>query len=216
MNRLKLKAQIRKKVDRDGKIPAVVYGAKIKNYSIEVFEKDFFDIYKEAGESSLIDLVISNGGKSESPTVLIHELERDPVSGKLLHIDFLAVNMDKPVKVEVHLNYIGESKAIMEEGGILVQSLTSIEIESLPGDLPKTLEIDISRLTKIGASLKVSDLEIKHNLKVLTDQDQIVASIVKPRITDESASEVEKEEGEEEKEGEAQEDKKEDSTDEEN
>ena len=196
MDRPILKASIREKIDRDGKIPAVVYGSGVKNSSIEVDTKDFLNVYEEAGDSSLVDLEITRGKKKEVSTVLIHDLERDGVSDEIEHIDFLSVDMKKSVKTEVRLDFVGDSPAVAE-GGVLVQNTSSVEVEALPGDLPKLIEVDVSVLAEIGSSLKVSDIKMPDGVTLLSDVGQTIASVVEPRISDESEAEVEAPEDEE-------------------
>jgi large subunit ribosomal protein L25 len=196
MDRPILKASARTKIDRGGKIPAVIYGSGVKNSSIEVDRKEFLKVYEEAGDSSLVDLNLSLGKKKESSTVLIHELQRDAVSDQIDHIDFLAVNMKKSVRTEVRLDFVGDSPAVAE-GGVLVKNMSNVEVEALPGDLPKSIEVDIEVLLEIGSSLKVSDIKMPDGVTLLSLLEQRVVSVVEPRISDESEAEVEAPEDEE-------------------
>ena len=199
MKRITLNAKERKGINRDGKIPAVIYGAKVKNTPLEVSYGDFEKVYREAGENSLVDLDM---GQDKPVTVLIHEVQADAVTDKFMHVDFLAVRMDKKIKAEIPIELTGVAPAVHEQGGVLVHSIDSLEVESLPGDLPKVFEIDLSRLKEIGDFIHVSDIEVPENVEILSDKEQILVSVVESRIQEEEEITPTKEEGEGEAEGE--------------
>lgn len=188
MKRYQLKAKIRKDKVGDSLIPAVVYGAGMKNVVLAIDAKDFNKLYQEAGESSLIDLDINK----KPVAVLIHEVQRDSVSDKIIHIDFLGVNMKKKIKTEIPIVFIGDAPAVSEHGGIFNKSLDSLEVESLPGDLPHEIEVDISSLKEIGNHIMVKDIKI--DVDVLNDKEQIIASVVEQKIKAEEEKPKEDEE----------------------
>lgn len=190
MKRFKLKTKIRKGKQGDNEIPAVVYGGGMKNVVLAVDEKGFNKLYEQAGESSLIDLDINK----KSVTVLIHEVQRDPVSDEIIHIDFLGVNMKKKIKAEIPIVFIGDAPAVSEHGGIFNKSLDSLEIESLPGDLPHEIKVDISLLKEIGDNIRVKD--IKLGVDILNDKEQVIASVVEQKIKEEEKKEEEDEDEE--------------------
>lgn len=186
---LKLKAKIRnltgkkvKQIRKGSLIPAVFYGFKVKNQNLEINYKEFMDIYKKAGESTLIDLAINS--KKPMP-VLIHDIQTHPVSDKILHIDFLRVNLKQPIKAQVVLEFINESPAVKELDGILVRSMTELEVEALPLDLPHEIKVDISKLKTFDDIIKIADLEISEKVNILTDKDIVVATVSPPRTQEE-------------------------------
>lgn len=181
---LELEAQIReitgkkvKKLRKTGIIPAVLYGHNIKSTPLAVDTKEFSKIFKQAGETSLLQLTI--GGKKHN--VLIHDSARDPLSGEILHVDFFEVRMDEKLKTKVPLVFVGESAAAKFEGGILVKALQEVEAEALPQDLPKEIEVDISGLKVFEDKIHVKDLKIASSVKILADPEDMVVSVVPPR-----------------------------------
>lgn len=171
---------------KQGKIPAVVYGSGLKEtVSIAVPAIQFEKISKEAGESSLVELSID--GKLVQ--ALIHEIDRDPVSYKPIHIDFLSVDMNKPVQVGVPIEFVGESPAV-KAGGILVKVLHEIEIEGLPADLPSHIEVDISALVDVDSNIQVSDLKAPKGITFVLDGEDVVASIAEAKEEVESSTPV--------------------------
>lgn len=184
---LVLKAQPRNNVKAlvlrgQEKLPAVLYGRSIKNQNLAVSQRDFQKIYKEAGSSSLVNLIID----SEPPRrVLIHEVQADPISGKFIHADFYQVKMTEKIKAEVSLVFVGASRAVKEKGGVLVKNITELEVEALPEDLPHELIVDISSLKTFEDAVKISDLKLPKGVEVLAEKEEIVAMVSPPRSEEE-------------------------------
>ena len=186
-----LKAKIReitgKKVDQLRKediIPAVMYGTKIASQNLLVNYLDFKRVYDKAGESALIEL--ETDGKKIN--VLVHDIQLDPMSGKFTHIDFFQVNMKEEVETEIPLEFIGESPAVKELGGVLVKSLDEISVKCLPADLPEKYEIDISKLATFDDVIAVKDLQVSDKIEILVDGETIIASVQEPRTQEELES----------------------------
>jgi large subunit ribosomal protein L25 len=205
-----------KKLRESGKIPAVVYGAQEKGVLLEVPERDFEKVFKQAGESTLIKLEVDGNVKN----VLIHDVSYDPIKDKPRHVDFLEVRMDKPIKARVQLSFEGESPAV-KLGGILVKVLHEIEVEALPADLPHEIKVDISKLENLESKLTVSELDLPKGVKVHAEGDEVLALIETPKTEEELKAEeteagagiesievVGKKEKEEEVEGESAEEEK--------
>ncbi len=206
-----IKAQKRNedvKVDalrKAGEIPAVFYGAGKKSTSITLSTVEFKKIWREAGESSAISVKTPEG----SVDVLIHEVQVDPVTDEPIHVDFLAIDMKKKIRVSVPLIFEGVSNAVKSGIGNLVKVLHEIEIEALPADLPHDLIVDISSLEGLENQVFVSDIKLPAGVVVITNPTEVVASIVaqveeKEEVVapvDLSAIEVEKK-GKKEEEGE--------------
>jgi len=205
MEELNLKSTIRKekgrkvkKLRRKSFIPAVIYGHKTKNQLLKIAYKDFEDVYKKAKENTLINLLIEDNSKRK---VIIHNLQVDPVDNKFLHIDFYQVKMDEKISTEVPLNFIGESEAVKNEGGVLVKNMDTIEIESLPQSIPQEIKVNISRIKKLEEAIHVKDLDVPKNVKLLVHEDEVVAIVLKPRTKKELKDEEKVEEKVEEVEG---------------
>jgi len=165
-----------------GQIPAIVYGHGLKNQNLTVAAVEFNKIFKEAGESSLIDLKIDD---KKSIQVLIHDLQYAPVKHTIRHIDFYQVNVAEKITAEVKLKFIGESSAVKEQGGVLVTPLTKVKIECLPKDLIHELEVDTSSLKTFDDAVRVKDLIIPAGIKVLAAADQAVVLVEAPRSEEE-------------------------------
>jgi len=196
-------------IRKSGSIPAVVYGAGVENTSISVPGTIFEKIFKSAGESSTIVLDL----EKKKLDVLIHDVQYDPVKGHVVHIDFLAVDMNKPIQVDIPLEFTGIAPAEKNSLGVLVKVLHEIEIEGLPKNIPHNIEVDLSVLETLENQIHVKDLKIPAGVTVLTSSDEVVALVTAVKEEKEetpvdlSAIEVEKKGKQEESEGEATEEK---------
>jgi len=192
-----------KQLRRDEKIPGVVYGHDFENKNITVDYHDFTDLFEEAGESSLIDLVID---KSKPIKVIIQDIQLDPVSNKIIHIDFHTVKMTEKITTEIDLNFVGESPAVKEQGGVLVRNMDKVEVECLPGDLVQEIKVDLSPLKTFEDIIYIRDLDVPEKITLLEKEDEVVAKVQEPRSEEElEALEEEVEEKVEEVEGVAEE-----------
>lgn len=159
---------------KEGKIPAVVYGKGKESKPLFVNLNEFKKIWKNIEESTIVKL---NGGSSDE--VLVYDTEKDPVRGEFIHVDFYALDVDKPITAEVKIVYEGVSPAVKEKGGVLVKVLHALEIEALPKDFPHEIKIDISKLVNIGDRMIVKDLIFEKSVKVKSKDDQIIV-LAKP------------------------------------
>ncbi|MEK7658988.1 MAG: 50S ribosomal protein L25 [Patescibacteria group bacterium] len=166
-----------------GKIPAVVYGHGVKNVSLEIDYKDFQRVFKETGESSLVELLIE--GEKQKRPVLIHEIQKDPVSDKFLHIDFFQASLKEEVEVTVPLVFEGASPAIKDLGGTLIKNITEIEVKALPQNLPHEIKVSIDGLNNFGDHILVKDLILPKDIKVLKKPDEIIVSVAQPQKVEE-------------------------------
>jgi len=170
-------------VRQEGMIPCVVYGGK-QNYNLKVPKIPFDKLYRQAGESTLVDLIIDE--KTTLP-VLIHEFQRHPVTSEFDHIDFYEVDMKKEIITNIELHFIGEPPAVKEMGGTLVKNINDIEIKCLPGDLIHSVEVSLASLNNFDDSIHVKDLPVPANIKVLTPGDMLVAKVVEQEVEAEVA-----------------------------
>lgn len=191
----------------NGMVPAVVYGAQVENTLVSVLSTDFVKVFKLAGETSTIVLdITSTAGKSTKVDVLIHEVQVDPIKGFPIHVDFLAVDMNKPVEVAIPLEFIGLAKAEKDGLGTLVKVLHEVEIEALPKDLPHNIQVDVTVITTLEDVIHVRDIKLPKGVTLVTDEDEVVALVAAAKEEKEetpvdlSAIEVEKK-GKKEEEG---------------
>ncbi len=174
----------KQKNDFIGWIPGVVYGPEIKeNKIIWMDYQNFYDTYNEAGGSTLVDLKVE--GENKAFPVLVYDIQYHPISGRYNHVDFYAVKMGEKLETEIELNFVGESPAVKEQGGILVKSLDSIEVKCLPKDLISEIKVDVSSLKEMDDCIYVKDLDIPQELEVMLDENTKVASISRPRSDEE-------------------------------
>jgi large subunit ribosomal protein L25 len=168
-----------------GKVPAVVYGRGVKSESLQLDAKLLERVYRQAGGNKIVSLKV---GEDRARNVLIHEVQKEPYRGELMHVDFYVVKMDEALKTEVPLHYTGESTAVYKDEGTLVKNLDVVEIECLPKDLPDSIEVDISVLDNFEKSITLGDLSLPKGVK-LTEDDlgTLVAKIDPPRSDAEMA-----------------------------
>ena len=166
-------------------MPAVLYGQDVPSTPLSVLMKDFENVLREAGETSLVTLKVV-GGKSYN--VLIHDVAKDPLTLEPIHADFYAVRMDKPIEAKVPLAFIGESPAVEGEGGILVKVVHELEVRALPKDLPHEIPVDLTLLEKIGNKIHVKDLTLPAGVSAHAPLEEVLALIEPPRVEEEAAA----------------------------
>ena len=148
-----------------------MYGPKNPALSVTVNEVEFLKAFKSAGESTVI---VAKMGTEEHET-LVHDMDLDPVTGKIRHVDFYIIEKGKKVTLHVPLEFVGEAAAVKTLGGMLVKVLHEVEIEAMPKDLPHNLEVDISALVDFDAQIKAGDLKLPAGVVLKTDAEEIVA-----------------------------------------
>jgi large subunit ribosomal protein L25 len=196
MTKINLKSKIRdvvgrkvKKFREEGLIPAVMYGHKIKPQNLWVNYLDFKKVFQKAGESTVIELDLENDKKCN---VLIHEIQSDPLTQKFSHIDFFQIRMDEEIETEIPVEFIGESAAIKELGGMLVKNIDAIPVKCFPADLPSKFEVDISKIKTFDDHIQIKDLEISDKVKLMIEPETVIALVEAPRSEEELASLEEK------------------------
>jgi len=162
-----------RRVRAKGKVPAVVYGAAEPAVAVEVDPKQIQKIlHSETGHNTIFDLEVSGS----TAKVMIVDWQYEPIKGKLIHIDFKRIALDKPIRVEVPIQLTGVAEGVKTQGGILDQTLREVEIECLPADIPANIPLDVTNLV-FGTVLRVSDLSRSDKFKFLTDEDTPIAHI---------------------------------------
>lgn len=178
-----------KNLRKDGLVPAILYGRKVEPIPLTINLKEFLNVYETSGETDLIDLKIKDNEKEETKTVLIQDVSYDFITNQPVHIDFYAVEMDKPVTTYVPIEFIGESLAV-KNGGVLVKSMDELEIEALPKDLPHRIQVDISPLNNFDETIYVRDLKLPPGVKVLVKEDTPVVTVSQPITEEELEAEL--------------------------
>lgn len=175
-------------VRAEGKIPAVVYGAGLQTESISLSSKEFGKIYDEAGESSLIDLVLD--GKDYG-NVLIYQVDYEPVKDRVIHVDLKKVDMNKSITATVKLVFVGEVPAVKELGGTLLRTVEEIEVECLPKDLINHLDVDLTVLKTFDDAIKIADLKLPAGVKIVGSENEQIIAKVSPPLTEEQLKAME-------------------------
>jgi len=199
------KAKVKDLRDK-GFIPAVVYGEGKAPLSIKVSHHELLRlIHQHRLENAILNLKIKDDKKNKSRSCLIKETQCDPVTGDIVHVDFNEISLTKVIKVNVPVVAKGEPVGVKQEGGSLEHILWEIEVECLPTDIPKEIEIDVSQL-KMGESIHVRDIKLPDNIKIINSPDAMVLLVAAP-VKEEVPVEVT--EGEEKQEPEVIKEKKE-------
>jgi len=186
-----------KKLRREGLLPGNVYGKGLNSYALQVKAADFERVHKETGDTGLINLEFD--GKTKP--VLVKNLQMNFETRTPLHVDFYQVNLKEKVKAVVPVVLVGEAKAVTDKVGLLLQSLSEVEVEALPDKLPENVEINVEHLAEIGEQVTVADLKVSEDVTVLTDPSQTIAKV--NELVVEEPEPEEPAEGEEGAEGEA-------------
>jgi large subunit ribosomal protein L25 len=160
-----------------GELPAVFYGMGNESTSISISKIEFKKIWRTAGESSTVKITTPKG----SYDALIHDVQVNPVTDEPIHVDFLVIDMNKAIKVEVPLEFEGVSEAVKSGLGTLVKVLHEVEVEALPKDLPHNFIIDISSLVGLDSQILVSDIVLPKGVKMITKEEEVVASIAEQK-----------------------------------
>lgn len=180
MKRFKLAVEKRKvvgkkvkKLRKEGFLPANIYGKAVKSLSVQVPYKEFEKVYKEAGETGIVDVEVG----SEVRPSLIHNVQQDYYNHKLLHADFFQVNLKEKVTTMIKVVTIGEPKAVSDKLGLLLQPISEVEVEALPTDLPDKIEVNVEHLAEVNAQITVGEIKAPAGVTILTDKNQVVAKI---------------------------------------
>jgi len=161
---------------KEGKMPAVIYGAKETSLPIEVAMKDFSRVLKEAGESSVVELNIDGEKKS----VLIHDVDLDPITHEPRHADFYAIQKGQKVEVEVPIVFTGEAPAVKELGANLIKVLHEIEVEAEATNLPHEVTVDLSGLKTLEDHIAAKDITLPAGVELITDPEEAVVTLAMP------------------------------------
>ena len=191
------------KIRKQGLVPGNIFGPDFKSQSISVIYKDFIKTYKTAGETGVVYISLD---KKNIP-ILIKNIQRHPLSGSFLHIDFRKIDLSKKIETNVPVKIIGVSEAVSQKAGVLLVQSDTLLIKALPEDIPSHLEVDITIIKEIGQEIKVSDLKKSDKYEIKTPVEKVIVAVIAHKeesIVPETAvaapeiiTEAEKEDGEE-------------------
>lgn len=165
----------KKDKNNEGFIPGVLYGSGVENTLISINLKEFNKIFEEAAESTLISL--ESKEEKNKHSVLIHDVQRHPVTGNPIHVDFFQPNLKEEVEVTVELVFEGIPPAVKELGGTLVKNLSEVEIKALPTNLPSEIIINVESLKTFDDTITIADIKIGEGVKILADPEEIIALV---------------------------------------
>jgi large subunit ribosomal protein L25 len=160
---------------RQGTTPVHLFGHGIESEALQCDTAQLQRVLAQAGRTKLIDLKLDKAKKPRK--IVIREIQRDPQTGDLLHVDFYQVRMAEKIKVEVPIVLVGEAPALKLKENMLVQDLTSLTIESLPDEIPASVELDLSLLTEVEQLIRVKEIILSEGVTVLTDPEHTVVKI---------------------------------------
>jgi len=196
MERIELRTQARtthgkqvKRLRAEGWIPAVVYGADTSARSVQVHERSLFKTLKQAGSTTLINLFVED--EPEPHVVLAREIQRNPINGQLVHVDFYQVRLTETVKTMPRLEFVGESPLVKSGSAVMIYGMTEIEVECLPTDLINSIPVDVSVLEGMDDNILVGDLTVPSGVTITADPGDVVASVVPVRVLVEEEVEAE-------------------------
>jgi large subunit ribosomal protein L25 len=163
------------KIRKEGNVPAIVYGAKKENTSIYLREMDLLKTIKDVGRNGVISLDVNGNTQN----VIVTDYQVDPLKNGFIHVDFLAVDMSKEVTANVNVNLVGDAAGV-KDGGVMQQSLFEVSIAAKPGDIPPSIDIDVTNL-QVADTITVADIKELGNFTVNHEEDEVIASILPPR-----------------------------------
>ena len=166
-------------------IPAVVYGPGIENNNISINLKEFSQLFSEAGESTLISLESKDGANYFA---LIHDVQKDPLSGEFIHVDFYQPNLEKKVEVSVPITFTGIAPAVKELGGTLVKNFLEVDVRALPQKLPHSIEVSVAGLNTFDDVVTIKDLIVPEGVEILKNPEEIIALVTEVEKEEELAS----------------------------
>ncbi|PKG22476.1 50S ribosomal protein L25/general stress protein Ctc [Niallia nealsonii] len=164
---------------QNGGIPGVVYGTKTTNTSIYLDEADFLKVMKTVGRNGVIELDVD--GKKHN--VVLNHYDSDPIKRKILHVDFLAVDLSQAITATVKVSLIGDAQGV-KDGGVLQQALHEVEVTAKPNDIPAAIEIAVDEL-QVGDTLTIADIKGYNGVDINHEKEEVIASILAPRQEEE-------------------------------
>lgn len=163
-----------KRLRKEGKIPANIFGNKVESHAVTIDAKEFAEVFKKAGETQIINL--------EGKSVLVSNMQTDPISGQVIHVDFRQVSLTEKIEAKIPVEVEGESPAEKQNLGTVVQQIHEVEVEALPSDLPEKIVVDASVLVEVDQAIYVKDLKVDGKVVIITDAELIVVKVEPPTV----------------------------------
>ncbi len=176
-------------IRRQQQVPGVLYGDHIASRHFSIAAKEIPKLRKAGGSSGLIDVALA--GEDKRVKAIVQHVERDAVSGEYEHIDLYQVRMDRKLHTSAHLEFVGESSAVKDLGGILIKQHTELPIECLPSDLVNRIDVSIEPLKMFEDAIRVKDLQLPQGVATPLPADEIIAAVSEPRSEEELKAELE-------------------------
>ena len=189
-----------KALRRAGFIPVHYYGSGFESLTLQAAVSTLRKVVDEVGAN--IPVVVDVEGTAGSDICLVREVQWHPVNGSLLHVDFMRVDVTELVIAEVPVVLIGQSEAVRELGGVIIQPFQTLPVEALPLNMPKDVAVDITSLLMFGDAVRLGDIALSKDFTILRDDDDLLVTVQEPRIEEEIVEEEEGLEGEDLEEGE--------------
>jgi len=177
-----------KQLRREGTIPANIYGRGLESVAVQLPWARARTMLNAHGRNTLIEVQLGDGG--EARPVVVRDIARHPVTGEVHHIDFFQVDLTRTIQADVPIHFVGEAPAVHTFGGVFVQALDVVHVEALPNEMPEAIEVSIESLEELDQSLTVSDIAVPSGVTILTDLEQAIAQIARPRLEVEEEDEV--------------------------
>ena len=179
IDRREITGKATKRLRKVGIIPANIFGHKEPSEAVQVDAVSFERLQRSHGARGIIGLRLP--GRRAVQTALVRHVQRDPRTGKVIHVDFFRVSMRERLNVKVPLRFVGEAPGVKVEGGVLLHLLDALEIECEAGDIPEYIEVDVSPLTEIDALLHAEDVPLPEKFTLITDPKEGVAKVAATR-----------------------------------
>lgn len=176
-------------IRREGNIPAVVYGSKLKSTSIYLSEADLIKTIKEVGRNGVFSLDV-DGKKYE---VMLSDYQSNPLKNEIVHVDFFAVDMSKEITANVRVELVGDAPGV-KDGGVMQQSMHEVSVTATPNNIPQSVEVDVTSL-QVNETITIADIKVNRQYDINHDEEEVIASILPPRQEEEINSGEEQEAG---------------------
>lgn len=187
MEKLKLRVATRevlgkkvKSLRRNGITPVHIYGPDVKSQSLQIDTHSLEDVLKRAGSTNLISLLIDDTKRSQK--VMVAEVQKEAISGRLIHVDFQQIRMTQVVTVDVPLKFVGESPVANSKTVKLLKNMTSISVECMPDNIPSSISVDISELDEATSPIHAKDIQLPEEVKLITSPESLLIKVYRPRL----------------------------------
>ena len=170
-----------------GRVPAVVFGHGIESISVSLDGLEFDHLRRAIHSNTIVELRVDGKDKHR---VMVHGIQVDPRSRRLLHVDLFEIRSGEEVTVDVPLRATGESYAVVRLGGTLLHAIDHVRVRAMPENLPEALEFSIEPLVDFEAAVHLRDVALPDGITLLTDLDEVVAKVAAPHVVEEAPVEV--------------------------